>query len=271
MISSKGTYLLSLINHKEEYQLTDDVVLYIDKSYENNLRERNPQLGKVEALPIDNWLCLSVGDVVAVNHFTFFGDIDKDRRTVVKPHVVHNGIALFPANERQIFFKYNNRVVEPLPGYEVCSNVAEEFELKFVEQTAEIVRQKSFANKGVIAYGKRKGTEVLVKKNAFYLITLDGVDYFKVRKDEIVATLQNEVVVPEQGQLLVEYIAKVQHSFLDLSMCKLSNNVTARVLTSAIDGIESGETMQVWRNNGVEYNGKWLIDEEIICWKYEEA
>lgn len=271
MRSATKIYLLSLINHKEEYQLTDDVVLYIDKSYENNLRERNPQLGRVEALPEDNYLGLSVGDTVAVNHFTFFGDIDKERRTTLKSHVIHEGIKLFKANERQIFFKYNDKIVEPLPGYEVCCNVKEIFELKFIDTTASIERNKKFDKVGTIAYGERSGTNILVKSNAFYLITLDGIDYFKVRQDEIVATIKDEIITPELDTLLVEYLPEKIHAFLDLSLCKPLNNITTRVLVSRIKGIEPGELIQVWRNNGVEYNGKWLIDEEIICWRYEEA
>src|SRR5580698_1041611 len=94
---SDSFYLLSMVNHKETYELTDEVTLHIDKRFENNLRERNPQLGRVECIGDDNPYGLEVGDIVAVNHFTFYGDIGSDKGYILKDHVEVDGVKLFKA------------------------------------------------------------------------------------------------------------------------------------------------------------------------------
>lgn len=251
----EATYLLSVVNHKETYELTEDITIQIDKSYENNLRERNPQLGIVEAVPSDNTLQLAIGDIVAVNHFTFYGDVGANRSFTEKEHVVLNGVKLFKAVPRQIFFKYNTRSPEPIGDFTLVEKLIEPIEHFGVYFGDE---EKIMNN----------GQQVLTLPNALYSITLDKVEYLKVRKDEIVATVENGVVIPVGDTVLIEYLPEKEHALYGV---KKNNNLSAKVLMSNLPHIHPGETIQVYRNQGVEYAGKRVIGEDSILWKYEEA
>lgn len=272
-------YILSPILHKETYELTNEITLKIDKSYENNLRERNPQLGTVEYVPENNIYGLSVGDIVAVNHFTFYGDIGPNKSFTTKPHVVHDGKMLFKALPRQIFFKYNNKHPEPMADFVLCHAVDEKEELHIEPNSGDFYRTKEFAQKGTIWFGNDEfpsGTEILVLKSSFYLITLDRVDYFKVNKNEIVAKIVEGKLLPVNGCGLVEYIPEKEHPFLDLSMMKKPNNTTARLLSGdpvinmMVEGVDKDSgLLQVYRNQGVPYNGKWIVNEDMILYRYD--
>lgn len=291
-----STYLLSPINHKENYHIDtpdgEQIDLYIDKSFENNLRERNPQLGLVEAIPIDNPYNLVVGDIVAVNHFTFYGDIGTDKSFKIQPHVEYGGKKLFKVLLRQIFFKYNNKTPEPVGEFLLCRDVQEQSTLCMNPNSGDFFWTKEFKQEGIIFYGNNDlpaGTKVLVLKNAFYLITLDKVDYFKVLKDEIVAKIIDGEGMPVGRNMIVEYLPEKPHSFLDLSQTKKGNNCRAKVLaigeinyTREIDGdvincvdhsmksLNINDEIQVWRNQGVEYDGKRIIDTEMMLWRWDE-
>jgi len=256
MIANKGTYLLSPILHKDSYQLTDDITIAIDKSFENNLRERNPQLGMVEAVPEDNWLNLEVGDTVAVNHFTFYGDIGKDKSFEFRDHFELNGKKYFRSTDFQMFFKYNNQTPETFPNYILCSydiEVEEHFGVYFGEK--QTIR---------CTHGVYEGKEVLVLKNAMYLITLDKKSYYKVRMDEVVWV--NGKVVGEN--LLVRRLPEKEHEIFTLK----TNNQTAIALTSLND-IMVGDVLQIYRNQGIETPQGYCIPYESIIgvWNDHEA
>lgn len=288
MKANPSTYILSPIDHKKTVELTPDLSIYIDKSYENNLRERNPQLGTVEGICDDNPYNLKVGDIVAVNHRTFYGNIGENKGFIAKDHFEIDGKKYFKVLTEQIFFKYNNKTPELLGAYIICEGVKERVELKMeANKDLNFYRQKEFKQRGTIMYGDEylpKGTEVLVLKNAFYLITLDRIDYFKVRKDEVVAKIINEEAIPVGKHLVIEYVPEITtHAFLDLSMVKKPNTVKAKVLSGPsltpkqmirfkLEGNPViGETILAWRNQGVEFNGKRIIDSEMIVGVYEEA
>lgn len=258
MKANKGTYLLSMIDHKSEYQLNDDITLQIDKTFENNLRERNPQLGMVEAICEENDLNLKVGDIVAVQHFTFYGDIGTNKSFELKEHVVHDGKKLFRAYEWQIFFTYNDNVAQPIGNFILCETVDED-----KSQSGIILESKPHKNKAIVTHGDndlKPGDIVLVLDNALYSITLDKHEYFKVKKDEVVAILKGDEIIPINGNVVIEYLPE-KENLLDLSWCKKINNITAKK--------ESGELLQVYRNQGVKYQDKRIIDEEMILWHYE--
>ena len=242
-------YLLSPIDHKSVIN-----GLIIAKEYENNLRERNPQLGIV--------VCdkggLKKGDIVAVHHFSFCSEIGKDKSFLWQEHVEHDGKKVFKVPADKIYFKYNNKTPEVLPGFCICKDVEELKSLNMDANTGVFSWSKRFDKSGYCTHGKYAGKHVIVKNFAFYLITLDGIDYFKVREDEVVLA-DGE---PTEGNHLVEYIEH-KHELFDLSAMR-ANNVRAR-------DVKTGEEMQVWRNNGVEWNGKWVIDNEMIIWMYETA
>jgi co-chaperonin GroES (HSP10) len=259
MKSIKGTYLLSMIDHKATHQLTDEITLEIDKSFENNLRERNPQLGKVEAIPDDNFLKLEIGDTVAVQHFTFYGDIGTNKSFALQPHVKHDGKLLFKAHQWQIFFKYNNNVPEPLDGFILCDNVEED-----QSESGIILESKPHKNKAIVTFGHNEfkvGDIVLVLDNALYSITLDKKEYFKVRTDEVVAKLDGDKIIPVNNNMLIEYLPE-KESIFDLSFVKKTNNLTAKK--------DNGDLVQVYRNQGVKYGDKRIISEDMIAFNLYE-
>lgn len=267
MMNSTTTYLLSVIDHKSTHQIQGtDITLLISKSMENNFRERNPQLGRVEAVGEDNPLNLSVGDTVAVNHRTFYhANVGPDKSFLPKEFVEHDGVKIFRAELSQILFKYNNHKPELLPGQIICSGVEERKILGFDTNTGEFIWSKEFVNEGTVLYGNDKfqeGKKILVSKFGFYLVTLDGVDYFKVHENQVVAFVENGEAIPTPGNSLVKYDTVVEHAFLDLSHVKPLNNITATDT--------NGNRMQVWRNNGVEWNGHWIINEEMIVWRWKQ-
>lgn len=253
----QGTVLLSPIEHKTEANI-GSVILQISNQYENNLRERNIQLGRVES----EGHGLIVGDIVACHHFTFYGDVSGNGGFVWQEHFEQDGVKYFRVPISNIYFKYNNKTVEELPGFMVCHDVKELKSLHMDADTGEFSWNKKFDKVG--KWGEKN---VVVKSFAFYLITLDRVDYFKVREDEVVL-IDGE---PTKGNMVVEYIEEPPHPFLDLSLVKKPNNVRCRVFKSAYNGISEGDELLIWRNNGVEWDGKWVIDEDIIIGIYETA
>lgn len=247
-----NTYLLSPILHKDTFELADGVIIAIAKSFENNLRERNPQLGKVEALPDDNWLGLQVGDTVAVNHFTFYGDIGANRGFNLQPHVVSDGKMLFPCVERQLFFKYNLGVPEPIGDMLICKYIIEpdeHFGVYFGERKYIMC-----------THGKYAGKEIKTLNNAMYLVTLGKEEYYKVRTDEVVWA-DGEVV---GDNLLVRLLPEVEHKIYTIK----TNNQTAVALT-ALGEVMVGDMIQIYRNQGqVTPDGYCISSETIIgIWK----
>lgn len=224
----------------------DGTILEIDKSFENNLRERNPQLGRVEGVPDGNVLGLVEGDVVAVNHFTFYGDIGANKSFKLQDHFVHDGKMIFRATLRQMFFKYNDKTPECFEDYILCekhTEPEEHFGVYFGDKTT-----------WVCTHGCYVGSEVVTLKNAPYLITLDRKEYYKVRKDEVVWA---GGVVGEN--MLVRILPDKEHSLYTIK----TNNQTAIALTS-LGEVMIGDTIQIWKNQGVETPDGYVVGQETI-------
>lgn len=225
-----------MIDHKSTYDL-GPVEIQIEKQYENNLRERNPQLGRVEASCGE----LSVGDIVAVNHFVFYGDVGPDKSFTLQP----NCGGLFRANDRQIFFKYNNGVPEPLNDYILCEWVIEQeehFGVYFGER--KYIR---------CTHGEYAGSDILTLPHAMYMVTLDKVDYYKVRKDEVVC-VDGRL---REGYSYIEYLPEKESLIWG---AKKPNTL----LALCHEGVYNGETLLVYRNQGVSFRNGFIIDDEMI-------
>jgi hypothetical protein len=111
--SYPGTYILSMIDHKSEIEISG-IILTIINSAQNNFRDRNPQLGKVEFIcDTDNPLGLKVGDTVAVNHRTFYTAQagPQGHRFQYQDHTEYEGVKLFRPLTEHIYFKYNNQII----------------------------------------------------------------------------------------------------------------------------------------------------------------
>ena len=207
MKSLHGKYLLSVIEHKSQVKIAD-IILTIINSYQNNYRDRNPQLGKVEAVnDDDNPLGLKVGDIVAVNHRVFYkAQAGKEgHRFEYQEHIEHDGVKLFRPLNEHIYFKYNNDTPELINGYIICTGVEEHTTLGFDTNTGEFLHSKEFKQEGTVLIGNDRfptGSKISVLKHAFYLITIDKVDYFKVNENEVVI-LNGE---PANDYFTVEYL-----------------------------------------------------------------
>lgn len=247
MKTTNGNYILSMIDHKGKVTI-GDTELFIAKQLDNNLRDRNPQLGRVEYAMNG----LEVGDIVACSHFTFYGDIGADKSFTLQPNVEHNGKRLFFVEPFKIYFKFNNGVPEPLPGIQVAYDVEEKEDITFNPNTGDFGKSKRFEN-----IGKINGRRILVKNWSFYCVEINMKNYFKVQEDEILAYL--DPIEPTKRCIVVEYLEPKQHHLFDLSMVKGNNNVKARVVNGN-GHYEDGTILLVWRNNGVEHEGKWVMD-----------
>lgn len=260
MKSLPGTYLLSMIDHKGRHKFSSGFEIFVAKQMDNNLRDRNPQLGKVEGIPEDNELNLSIGDIVAVNHFTFYGGIGKDKSNQLQPHSNIDGNNIFKVRQDWIYFKFNDFNPELIPGFTLCKDVEEKKTIKFNgDDISTITYDRHFDNKGVVMFGDNKDRKILVKNYSMYLIELYGVDYFKVMDREIVAFIDNGVPVPTKKCILVQYHEWKNNSIIDLSGAKKPNSVKARVVNGN-GNFSDGEVLLVWRNNGVKYGDYWVID-----------
>ena len=137
MRSPNGNYILSMIDHKGKVMI-GDVELLVSKQWDNNLRDRNPQLGVVEFAPGGSEL--KPGDIVACSHFTFYGDIGPDKSFTLQSHVEHDGKKLFFAEPYKIYFKFNNNIPEPIKGIKIAYDVKEKEDITFNPNTGEFGR-----------------------------------------------------------------------------------------------------------------------------------
>jgi signal peptidase I len=249
---SVTNYLLSIIDHKSTYDLAG-VTIEMQKQYENNLRERNPQMGRVEAVPNDNPLHLNVGDVVVVNHFTFYGDIGEDKSFIVKPHLLYEGIRVFRAEERQIFFRMNGDLIECMPDYIIC-----DYRVEPEEHFGVYFGEKKWIE---CTHGKYAGKEVVTLKNSMYLITIGKTDYYKVRTDEVVWC---DGVVGDY--LLVRLLPEKEHEIFTIK----SNNQTAIAMTGC-GQVMAGDVIQIYRNQGIETPDGYAIHIESVVGVWNDA
>ncbi len=284
MKSLPNTYILSPIFHKDEVELTPDVTLKVDKSYTNNLRDRNPQLGIVEAICEEaNPLGLTVGDIVCCNHFTFYGDIGANRGFNLQPHVEHEGKLLFKVSPFNIFFKYNGGAVEPLGDIVICTDVAERDILGFNPNEVTFFHNTEFEQRGKVLCGTgfEEGDEVLTLRSSMYLIELDRRDYFKCRRSEIVAVVRDGVAYPTEGNFIIEYLPdEYQNGYSPLlwgTGVQVSNNVTARVVSGTcnpdlvVGRAVGANLVQAYRNQGVQFGNQWIVNKDNLCYGYQEA
>lgn len=192
-------YLKGILDHKEKHQLTPDIELTIVKDYENNLRQRNPQLGIVMAMPEDNHLELVIGDYVVVHHLVFCGDIGPDRAYEEKPHIIFEGEKLFPCEGNRIFFKYKDKIPVPVGDY-ILAKTIETDETKGGLYMGKSVMSNecevTFGNCGVNA-----GDRLLVTNKGMYEIIIDKVVYQRVLKQDACAVIKNGV-----AELINNYI-----------------------------------------------------------------
>lgn len=194
-IRNVGTYYLieGLLDHKEKRDV-GGVEFHIAKNFENNLRERNPILGIVHDVSKHNPLKLKKGDNVIVSHWSFYGDIGKDKSYQSQEFVEVDGKKLFRVHQNDIFFTYNNDEIKPVGtilGVEKVEDTIEQFG---------IVSTILHNDRGRVIYpncGVEKGTEVLLEKHALYEIEFNKKKFYRIRENEIVGIIHEEAIPKE--------------------------------------------------------------------------
>lgn len=265
--TQKGIYLLrGDLKHKEHYQLTDDVAIYIAKEFENNLRERNPQVAYVEGIPEDNPLNLMYGDKVFVNHMVFFGEIGKDSpEYILQPHVTHKFEKLFPCLIKDIYFKICEEMVgsdqlEPIDGILLMNPITDE------EVTASgiFVGEKERKDVATVINGKGRYVQsetLLVETNALYPFIYEKVKYFRLRESEVMGVVFGGILLPANDRILVENLdSEAKESLIDLSMVKGVEDIKSLVIAVGdnILDYKDGDTVLRRKSRGVKH-GKYFV------------
>lgn len=267
METTTDNYILSpILDHKEKYDLGGHEILIV-KDYENNLRRRNCQLGIVEAIPTLNPLKLSLGDIVFVHHFSFHGDIGQGRSFTLRPHAEVEGKKIFRLPVQNIFFRYNEEIIEPLGDIIILEEMYSPSESK----SGLILESKPYKDRGRIVSASDDtmvGKVVFVEPNSLYPLELKDKAYFKIFENEIVGYFEDDVLFPAKGRVLLQdFEEDIFKNDLDLSMIRKTNCIRATVIrTGDLDKVQhhdewikKGDTVLRFRNYGVKYEGQVIV------------
>lgn len=259
--SLNGNYLLKgELKQKEEYDLGIGQPIYIAKEYENNLRDRNPQIGEVMALPDENPLNLKVGDRVFVNHMVFYGEIGATSKDyVLQDHVTHNGEKLFSCPVKDIYYNIVDEQLTPV-GEILLMEVIEEEE----EQSGIYLGTTKRKDRAVVIDGNgqyEKGDLLLVESNALYPLTFNKQDYYRLRASEVMAVVKGEEIIPTKGRIVVKDLIEEKKSVLDLSFMRQVKEVESEVIAigEGIWEFEVGDIAIRRQSRGLKYNGYTIL------------
>lgn len=263
-------YLIKgLLDHKESYTLSNGIELKIDKSWDNNLRTRNSQLGVIAELTDKNELGLAIGDTVIVHHFSFHGDISENKGFQLQQHIEHNGELYFTIHPDRIFAKYNNKTIEPLGQYVFCKHMQKP-ENKFgliLPETAMIEE-----NRAMVTHGNGDiltGDIVLFPNYSMYEIILDKVPYQRVMKRDIYGYIRNGEMKPYDKYFLAKDEEVIKKSgAIDLSLTKPKGKTSTVIqLGDGCDYIKEGEKLYRGANSGLKYEDNVLLNSDHIHFK----
>lgn len=206
MKSINGKVILSCIeDHKTKYTLPGGTVIQIQTHHNGRRLESNSQLGVVEALPVNNKVTnkgrefdveLSIGDVVYVHHFSFFGGSVGDNLQLKRSDKVfyHDSRDLFSIPYIDCFFTLNNGQVKMLNDYILLEPIKDSVESDFLyvpegensESRARVVNVSKYVSE--VAPEITVGAVVfLIDKWARYQVWIDGKEYYRARMSEVVA------------------------------------------------------------------------------------
>lgn len=272
MIALHGKYLIKgVLDHKENYELEGGITLKIDKSWDNNLRTRNSQLGIVAQVPDGNPLKLREGDMVVVHHFSFHGDVAANKGFELRQHIVHNGELLFVVDQDRIFARYNNKTIEPIGEFVFAQHITRPpnpFGLIIPDHLN--IEQ----NKALVLFGNtdiHEGDVVVFPENSMYEITLDKVTYQRINKRDIFGYIRYGVLVPYREYFIAKDLPAKNDGPIDLSLAK-PRGVTSEALEIGADCkyIAPGERVYRGLNSGLKYEDKVLLNDDHIHFKIEQ-
>lgn len=260
MRPQKGKYLIKgFLDHKEKYQLTPDIELHIDKSFDNNLRTRNSQLGIIAEVDEENVLNLSKGDIVVVHHFTFHGDIAENKGFAMQQHVIHNDELFFLIEPNRIFATYNDKKLKPVGEYVFCDKIKKEQGIIFIPEYLLVE-----TNKAVVTHADgdiQEGDILIMPDSAMYEIELDKVLYQRVYKSDIFAFIRNGELTPYRDYFLAEDLEEESGSSLDLSMVKKKTAKSKILMVGDRNrDVKAGEIVYRGIGTGLKYEGKVLLN-----------
>lgn len=202
-ITNVGTHYLveGLLDHKENIEV-GGIPMYQAKNFENNLRERNPNLGIVYGVSKENTLNLKAGDYVITSHFAFTGGIGVNKSYEMNDHVVLDGKKLFKIHPNDIHFTYNDQVIAPIGSYLGVEKVEDT-----IEQSG-IATVVLHSDRGRVIYpncGIAYGTEVLLEQHALYKVTFNKQTVYRIRESEIVGIIHEEKTEGIPAEDLLQY------------------------------------------------------------------
>lgn len=252
------------LNHKEEYELDNGTTLYIAKEYENNLLERNCQIGYIRGIPEDNPYNLKIGDEVFVHHMVFFGEIAEHTKsyTYNPDHFPYDDKLLFKCELQDMYFKLNGEEIIPLGDILLMDPIVEEDirsgiylgEVKH-KDIAKVINGNGYFNDGEILF---------VEKNSLYPITINKQKYFRLRANLVMGVTNGDELIPTKGRIVVKDIVEERtHSFLDLSMMKEEKFIKAKVIaTSGVRYMNKGDIILRAKSGGLVYKDKIVLTVE---------
>ncbi|MCW3111387.1 MAG: hypothetical protein JWQ09_5893 [Segetibacter sp.] len=260
MKPQKGKYLIKgFLDHKEKYQLTSDIELQIDKSFDNNLRTRNSQLGIIAEVDEENVLNLSKGDIVVVHHFTFHGDIAENKGFEMQQHVIHNNELFFLIEPKRIFATYNNKELKPLGEYVFCDKIKREQGIIYIPEHLLVETNKAVVTQGIGDI--QIGDILIMPDSSMYEIELDKVVYQRVFKTDIFAIIRDGELLPYRDYFIAEDLQEESKGTLDLSMVK-KKTAKSKVLVVGDKNkdVRVGEIVYRGIGTGLKYEGKVLLN-----------
>lgn len=179
-------------SHKQFHQFSNGDQIQLETKYNENLRERNQQLGFVAA---DNEsLGLKKGDKVVVQHFQFMDHSGNVAESVLK--VDGEPIAFCPSWE--IYYKVEDGKMVPLGEFLIAKEIpvgqlTTSLDLQLTDLSEPLMEEVKVEIVAVNAENKldlRVGDCVyLLEKYCKYKIQHEGVEYLRIRDEEIVGVI----------------------------------------------------------------------------------
>ena len=179
-------------DHKQFHQFSNGEKIVLETKYNENLRERNQQLGFVMAdVPS---MGLKKDDTVVVQHFQFMDHSGDVAENVL--NVDGEPIAFCPVWE--IYYKIEDGQMEPVGEFLIAKEIPKgqlttSLDLEFTDlsepEMEEVIVEVVAVNKTNKLNLKVGQRVVLIEKYCKYKILHEKVEFLRIREEEVVAIL----------------------------------------------------------------------------------
>lgn len=200
------------MEQKKIVHLSDEVDIYIDNKYNENLRERNPNIAYVvysndtdkfkgydKGQVFNNKLV--PGDKVYLQHFQLLGHSNESLAMAEDV----SGDELFLVDLREVYFKVVNNEPVMLSNYMLCEYEEISDRLPsglLIPAMAEENILRNELKRAVVRYISdevsdkiKVGDVILFEKHADYRLTFNGKEYLKMSSTEVLAKIQDNKIL----------------------------------------------------------------------------